>query len=127
MRRTSCIAALFVISLASRAFAGGAHDEMAAALIAQADLSPGPGALPIGAALTPAGKQASAGVDMAKAHAQADAHRAGAGAAAAHLAHQGPGSAAALAHAAQAASEAAAGQAQAARAKDRASHHHGKP
>jgi len=114
--RSFGIAFLLSLLMAGSAMAD-AHGEMAAALAAQADLHPGPVALPTTAAARTHAAAPSAvkrGIDpraTASASAQAVAQQA-----------QKEGTTQALAHQAQAAAAAAAGQQQAAAAKQRVDH-----
>ena len=113
MRRFAWIVAL--LALAGTAAADDAHDEMAAALVAQADLHPAPLQLPTTAqAPQHAAPQSAVKRGIGPAAAQAAAH-----------ANEGraQGQANAAAHQAQAAANAAAGQAQAEAAKERAKNH----
>lgn len=112
MRRLAVIAALLVAATAS---AGTAHDDMAAALLAQIDAHPTPISLPTTAQAPQHAAAQSAvkrgfGPQAAAAQARADAARA-------------QGQAMAAAHKAQAAANAAAGQAQAQAARQRAAQH----
>ena len=112
MRRFAWIMGLLV---AGTAYAGTAHDEMAAALVAQIDAHPTPIALPSKAQAPKHAAPQSAvkrgiGPQAAAAQARADEARA-------------QGQATAAAHQAQAAANAAAGQAQAQEAKQRAAQH----
>ena len=124
MRRTSCLAALIVFlggSFGAIAWADDlAHDEMAVALAAQADLHPSPLTLPVTAAAprraqvagpVKRGSTSGAAAEAARAEANQASQRA-----------QGQAASQALAHQAQAAAAAAAGQAQSQAAKDRANH-----
>ena len=97
------------------------HAEMAAALVAQADLQPTPLVLPVMAA-APRHAAATSAVKRGIAPRASDA----AGAAANQVSQraQAQGASQAAAHQAQAAAAAAAGQAQSRAAKERASHPH---
>lgn len=120
MRRTLYLAAS-VLLFTSTAWADDrAHDEMAVALAAQADLHPSPLMLPVTAAAprraqapstVKRGTAPGAAVEAARAEANQASQRA-----------QGQAASQALAHQAQAAAAAAAGQAQSQAAKDRANH-----
>lgn len=120
MRRVSLILVLLA-ALGVPARADQAHDEMAAALEAQADLNPTPPSLPGTAA-------ARAVIATTTAFQRAQAQRLAALtaarlAASAHLRHEAQRQAvAAQAHAMQSQAESAAGQAQAQKAKERAAH-----
>jgi hypothetical protein len=120
MRRTLCLAALFVF-FGSTAWADDrAHAEMAAALEAQADLRPAPLVLPTTASAPGHAATASAVKRGTGSRAAAEAARAEANQASQRA--QGQAASQALAHQAQAAAAAAAGQAQSQAAKDRAAH-----
>jgi hypothetical protein len=120
MRRTLCLAA-FVVFFRSTAWADDrAHDEMAVALAAQADLHPSPLMLPVTVA-TPRRAQTASAVKRGTAPGTAaEAARAEANQASQRA--QGQAASQGLAHQAQAAAAAAAGQAQSQAAKDRANH-----
>ena len=124
MYRTVFIAAL-IGGLALPARAGAdtdAHAEMAAALVAQADLQPAPLALPSTAAAPRRAAAPSAVKRGIEPRAASDV----AGAAANQVSQRAQAQAAsqALAHQAQAAAATAAGQAQSQAAKERATHPH---
>jgi len=120
MRRTLCLAALLGL-FGSTAWADDrAHADMAAALVAQADLQPTPLVLPSLAAAPRHAAAASAVKRGTGPRAAADAARAEANQASQRV--QGQAASQALAHQAQAAAATAAGQAQAQAAKERANH-----
>jgi hypothetical protein len=101
------------------------HAEMAAALAAQADLSPTPLVLPVAAAAPRHAAAASAVKRGIGPRAASDVARTAATAANQVSLHaQSQAASQALAHQAQAAASAAAGQAQSQAAKDRATHSH---
>jgi hypothetical protein len=113
MRRLAQLIAL--LAFVGTASADPAHDEMAAALVAQIDAHPTPIALPSTAqaprhAAAQSAVKRGIGPQAAEAQAHADAARA-------------EGQATAAAHQAQAAAAAAAGQAQAQAARQRAAQH----
>jgi hypothetical protein len=124
MRRTLCLAASFIFFggfFGATAWADdGAHAEMAAALVAQADLHPAPLTLPVTAAAPRHAAAASAVKRGTASGAAAEAARLEANQASQRA--QGQAASQALAHQAQAAAAAAAGQAQSQAAKDRAAH-----
>ena len=124
MRHLLFISAFLGFLAAGTAYADDAHAEMAAALIAQADLHPVPITLPKPSAAPRHAAAPSAVKRGSSPYATAMPDNARAAAAQTQAQAQAQGTSEALAHQAQAAASAAAGQTQAQAAKDRASHPH---
>lgn len=114
MRRVFCIAAL--IGLLGAVASADPRSEMIEALIAQAELHPGPALLPVATAASHVAQTPAARAVPPRAAVIG-------GRAAAEQAQQAQGASAALAHQAQAAAMSAAGQAQAQAARQRAVTH----